>query len=74
MDAAQEIRNKKITREEGIALVKKYDGEFPKKYFKTILDYIDITEEYFWELIDKARSPHLWEKNNNDWVLKKKIY
>ena len=33
-DAAQEIRNEKITREEGIALVKKYDSEFPKKYFK----------------------------------------
>jgi hypothetical protein len=27
----QEIRNKKITREEGVALVKKFDGEFPCK-------------------------------------------
>ena len=74
MDASQEIRNKKITREEGIALVKKYDGEFPKRYFKTILEYMDISEEYFWELIDKARSPHLWEKNNNNWILSSKIY
>ena len=32
-DASQEIRNGKITREEGINLVKKYDSEFPKKYF-----------------------------------------
>lgn len=30
-DASQEIRNHKITREEGIALVKKYDMEFPKR-------------------------------------------
>jgi hypothetical protein len=27
----QEIRNGKITREEGVALVKKFDGEFPCK-------------------------------------------
>ena len=33
-DAAQEIRNNKITREEGVQLVKKFDEEFPKKYFK----------------------------------------
>jgi len=32
-DAAQEIRNGKITREEGVHLVRKYDQEFPTKYF-----------------------------------------
>ena len=32
-DSAHEIRDEKITREEGIALVKKYDDEFPDKYF-----------------------------------------
>ena len=35
-DASQEIRNNKITREEGVALVKKYDQEFPEKYFSDI--------------------------------------
>ena len=29
-DASQEIRNKHLTREEGQALVKRFDGEFPK--------------------------------------------
>ena len=28
-DASQEIRNKHLTREEGVALVKRFDGEFP---------------------------------------------
>ena len=37
-DAAQEIRNKKITREEGVVLVKKFDHEFPKKYFGDFLE------------------------------------
>ena len=41
-DAAQEIRNDKITREEGIQLVKKYDSEFPDKYFKEFLKSLYI--------------------------------
>ncbi len=73
-DTAQEIRTNKITREEGIALIKKFDHEFPKKYFKEFLDYIDISENEFWEKIDEFRSPHLWERNNGEWVLKKTIF
>ena len=72
-DAAQEIRNKKITREEGIALVRRYDAEFPAKYLKEILEYMEIPEGQFWEIINKARSPHLWEQKNNQWVLKQLI-
>ena len=33
-DAAQEIRNDKITREEGVSLVNKFDLEFPKNTLK----------------------------------------
>lgn len=69
-DAAQEIRNGKITREEGVHLVKKYDQEFPNKYFKEFLDYINITEEEFHRTVDKYRSPHLWHKVNGEWVLR----
>ena len=73
-DAAQEIRNDKITREEGINLVEKFDGEFPKTYFKDFLDYIEISEEDFYKKIDELRSPHLWEKKGNEWNLKKSIF
>ena len=68
-DAAQEIRNKKITREEGVSLVKKFDNEFPKKYFKEFLIYLDIDEDVFWKTVDSFRSPHLWTKKNNKWFL-----
>lgn len=72
-DSAQEIRNNKITREEGVALVKRFDHEFPKKFFAEILEYMGITEERFWEVIDKARSPHLWERVNGEWKLKHQV-
>ncbi len=73
-DSAHEIRDEKITREEGVALVKKYDDEFPKRYFIETLQYLDINEDEFWEVIDSWRSPHIWKKENNQWTLKNKIW
>ena len=32
-----------------------------------------ITEETFWEIIDNARSPHLWRHDGDKWVLRNKI-
>lgn len=73
-DACRDIRDGFITREEAILLMKKYDGEFPKKYFKEFLNYIDISEEKYWEIIDKSRPDHLWEKKNGKWHLKHAIW
>lgn len=73
-DASQEIRNKHLTREEGIALVKRFDGEFPSKYFHEIMDYIGMKPEYFLELCDKFRSPHLWKKEGGEWKLRYPIW
>lgn len=73
-DTAHEIRDGHISREEGIALVRKYDGEFPLKWFKTFLDYCDISEEYFWEVINSWRSSHLWYMDEEgEWRLKHQI-
>lgn len=73
-DSAHEIRDGKIERDEGVALVRRYDGEFPQKYFKTFLEYCDITEEEFHAVIDSWRSPHLWEKVGGEWKLKIAVY
>lgn len=71
-DAAQEIRNKHLTREDGVALVKKFDGEFPDRYFNEIMEYLDINPDFFrGELTNKFRSPHLWGKNDRgEWQLR----
>lgn len=72
-DAAQEIRNGKITREEAVHLVKKYDQEFPEKYFEEFLEYVDLTAREFWETVDRFRSPHLWEKTVDGWILRHQV-
>jgi N-acetyl sugar amidotransferase len=69
-DASQEIRNHHLTREEGQALVKKFDGEFPDKYFNQIMDYIEMKPERFHQLCDEFRSPHLWSKSSGEWKLR----
>lgn len=73
-DAAHEIRDGKITREEGIALVKKYDHERPRKYLNEFLEFCDITEVEVEEVINSWRSPHLWNFEAGEWKLRKAIW
>jgi N-acetyl sugar amidotransferase len=90
-DAAQEIRSGDITREEGVALVKRYDGEFPKRFSKEIFKYLSIDSkefpvasrmfeqpemdmDYFMNLADYFRSPHIWKLDNNEWKLRKNVW
>lgn len=72
-DAAHEIRDGHISREEGIALMNRYEGEFPHKYFKEFLEYLDITENHFWEVVDSWRADHLWKKTEMDWQFKSPV-
>ncbi|MDC8758882.1 N-acetyl sugar amidotransferase [Janthinobacterium fluminis] len=73
-DAAHEIRDSKITREEGVALVKRYDGEFPQKYYQQFLDYCGISDEDFQAVVDSWRSEHLWRKTADGWELKHPVW
>ena len=72
-DAAHEIRDGKITREEGVALVKRYDHEFPKKYYQEFLEYCSITDEEVHEVIDSWRSDHLWLQEDGVWKLRHSV-
>ena len=73
-DAALEVRNKIITRDEAKSLVKRFDGEFPKKYFKDCLNYMNISKEIFYETIDSFRPDHIWRKKGKKWELKKAVW
>jgi hypothetical protein len=74
-DASQEIRNRHLTRQDGIALVRQFDGEAPQRYIRDVMDYIGMDVEEFFELCDRFRSPHLWEKNTSGgWTLRFPIW
>lgn len=46
-DASQEIRSGDITREEGVALIKRFDEEFPERFAEEIFRYLSITPKEF---------------------------
>jgi len=89
-DASQEVRGKDIDIEEARSLIRKYSGEYPKRFMKEICEWLTIdpsdfpnseslidvpnfTEEYFMELSDTFRSPHLFKKENGKFKLRKQV-
>ena len=52
-DAAHEVRDGHIERDDVVALVRRYDTEFSARYFQVFLDYVDITETEFGDLCER---------------------
>lgn len=75
-DAAHEIRDGHITRDEGIQLVKKFDHEIPSKSMQITLDYLNISRQNLEQITDgfRERNTNLWRKTNQDWELKHSVY
>jgi N-acetyl sugar amidotransferase len=46
-DAAQEIRSGDISRDEGVALVKRFDHEYPERFIEEMFMYLSLTEREF---------------------------
>lgn len=87
-DASQEIRSRDITREEGLYLVKRYDGEYPTRFEAECFKYLSLDprhfpvaaemfeqpimdRKYFEGLINRFRSPHLWQHVDGQWSLRR---
>ena len=74
-DSAHEIRDGKINREEGVALVKRYDHEYPLRYYGEFLEYCSISEDEVRDVIDSWRSEHIWyQDSSGHWKLRKAVY
>lgn len=66
--AAREIRLKRLTREEGIEQVQKYEHTEPKT-LQLFLDWIGMAREEFYALIDQHRSSSVWQQQGGQWTL-----
>ncbi|MDC3234533.1 N-acetyl sugar amidotransferase [Candidatus Puniceispirillum sp.] len=90
-DAAQEIRSGDIMRDEGVALAKKFDLEFPSRFSSELFNYLSLPSdefpeasqmfeqplmslEYFSQLTDQFRSPHLWYWKDDEWKLRHAVW
>jgi hypothetical protein len=63
--ACREIRLRRMTREEGIDLVRQYQDREPLN-LQLFLDWLGITENAFHYIIDQHRNQHIWERDK-DW-------
>lgn len=67
--ATREIRLNKITRNQGIDLVKKYTNIKPKN-LSLFLEWIGMTENGFNYIIDQHRNKKIWKRNDNwEWEM-----
>ena len=55
-DAAHEVRDGDLDRDEALALVKKYDGEFPERHLDECLDYLGMDREQLDVVADRFRA------------------
>lgn len=46
-DASQEVRSDDLDRDEALALIKRYDGEYPKRWSDEIFNYLSLDKEIF---------------------------
>ena len=71
-DASTEIRHGRMTREEGIELVRRYDAVRPRT-LDTYLKFLGITEEEFLAWIEPMRDGQIWQKSKSGWVAKDSV-
>jgi len=72
-DSSRYIQNNEMSRDEAVKIVKKYDGEYPKRNLNEILDFLNTSEMDLEEIVNKHRNQEIWIKKNNYWQLKNKI-
>lgn len=65
--ASKDIRDKYMTREQGIEKVRTYDHVVSSDLHHW-LEYVDMKEEEFWRVADTFRDPRVWRIENGQWV------
>jgi len=56
-DAAQEARNGDITRDEAVALVKRFDGEYPTRFERENFEYLSLPKHRFGAIAERFEEP-----------------
>lgn len=71
--ATREIRLKRLTREEGIELVRHYQ-ERPHTDLDQFLNWVEMSREDFYRCIDSKRDTRIWHRlSSGEWGLKDSI-
>lgn len=73
-EACYDIREGRLTREQAIWNVTEYDGKCGEKYIREACRYLSLTEEEFWQTVDRFVNRKLFEKDSNGrWIPRFKV-
>ncbi len=64
-----EIRNGRMTRDEAIDIVLKRGEEAPCEDIARFCDFLGISQDHFYEVIERFRNPDIWIRRNGTWVI-----
>lgn len=67
-DVGIDIRRGAMTRKQALALVKKYDGEYPEPYIDRYLKFYDMTKDELDAVLDRHANKKLFKKDNGRWI------
>ena len=70
--ACIDIRNKRITREDGLKLVKQYDGKYPHYGVNEFINYSGMAKQEIDEIIDSFTNPVLFAQDEKGKFIKDK--
>jgi N-acetyl sugar amidotransferase len=66
-DASIEIRRGAMDRQQAVNLVRLYDGQYPKEFLETYLNYYQITKAEFDLVLDRWANRELFDKVDGYW-------
>jgi N-acetyl sugar amidotransferase len=66
-DASIEVRRGAMHRDQAVNLVRLYDGYYPEEFISLYLEYYQMSQTQFDEVIDRYANKELFEKANGRW-------
>ncbi|MDF3820163.1 N-acetyl sugar amidotransferase [Leptospira sp. 96542] len=67
----EDIREGRISRENAISIIEKYDGACSENYIESFCNYIDISIDEFWKVVEGSVNQNLFEIQANHKFVKK---
>ena len=67
-EVCYDIREGRLSREDGIWYVNEYDGLCGDKYINIACDYLNVKKQEFWDTVDIFVNKELFEKKNGQWI------
>ena len=65
-----EIRNGGVSREDALEILQRIGEQKPVEDIQKICEFMEISEDRFYEIIENFRNHHIWYKNDGIWKIR----